>query len=157
MPARAQRSLVKPFEPSSLAAACDGRRFGPDDHEANLPLLAEAGDRVVIANIERCELRDPGDPGIARGAIESIKERALLELPGKRVLAASSTYQQHVQWGKAPVCQAASLARGRQKQNGTADLECLKPPQICRPISSNIPSPSFPSRSSAPWRRPTGW
>ena len=35
------------------------------------------------------------------------------------MLAAASTYQQHVQWGKAPVKEAASLARWRQKQNGT--------------------------------------
>src|SRR4029077_21087152 len=76
----------------------------------------------MVTDVERHDLRYCGNSGIAGRAIESIEERALLELPGERVLAAASTYQQHVQCGKAPVYQAASLARGRHKQNGTADL-----------------------------------
>ncbi len=89
-----------------VGKACDQRRLGADDDQADLSLLAEARDRVVVANIEGHAIGDSRDPGIARGAIERIKERALLELPGKRVLAASSTYQQHVQCGKAPVYSA---------------------------------------------------
>ena len=69
MPARAQRSLVKPFEPGGglrrpehldavgfevVGKAGDERRLGADDDQADRVLEAEAGDRVVIANIERC-------------------------------------------------------------------------------------------------------
>ena len=86
-----------------VGEAGDQRRLGADDHEADPVLLADPRHRGVIAYIERQALRDLGDPGIARRAIKRIEERALLELPGKRVLAAASTYQQHVQWGKAPV------------------------------------------------------
>jgi hypothetical protein len=57
----------------------------------------------VIAYIEREALGDLRDPGIARSAIKRAEEAALLELPGDRMLAAASTYQQHVQWGKAPL------------------------------------------------------
>ena len=66
MPYSAQRSLVKPLEPSSCAGGLrraehfdarrfeivgepgDQRRLGPDHHEADVVLLAEADHRRMI-------------------------------------------------------------------------------------------------------------
>ena len=116
MPARAQRSLVKPFEPSSCAASFDGPNtlmpcasrssVRPATSGASGPMttrpisfsLQNPCHRRVIAYIERQALGNLSDPGIAGRAIKRAEEGALLELPGERVLAAASTYQQHVQW-----------------------------------------------------------
>ena len=76
----------------------DERRLGADHHEANLLLLAEAGDRRMVAQFEGDDLGDPGDAGITRRAIEPAEKRTLLELPGERVLPPPAAYQQHVQF-----------------------------------------------------------
>ena len=88
----AQRSLVKPFEPSSLGRrrgwtehfdaggfeivgeTGDQRRLGPDHHEADVLLLAEADYGIVIRHIEGDALGNLRDPGIARRAIEPCRE-----------------------------------------------------------------------------------
>src|SRR6478672_7734353 len=101
--------------------------------------------------MERHNLRNLCNPGIAGDAIEGVEQGASLELPGKHVLAAASTYQQHVQCGKAPLQQADSLARGEREQNGTREFRWLKATETKRRlILSNTASRSLPSHSSAP-------
>ena len=65
------------------------RRLRPDHHEVDAVVLAEAGDRRMVGDVERHALGERRDPGIARRAIELREQRALLELPGQRMLAAA--------------------------------------------------------------------
>ena len=75
MPASRQRSLVKPLEPSSCAAAFEGpkardagrrkvvdeagdeRRLGPDDDEVDLLRAAEGDHRRMVGGVERARIR----------------------------------------------------------------------------------------------------
>ena len=122
MPCAAQRSLVKPFEPSSCGGRLrwtehfdaggfeivgetgDERRLWPDHHEADVLLLAEADYGIVIRNVEGDAFGNCRDPGIARRAIEPVEQGALLELPGERVLSPAGPDQQHIHSGAGSAC-----------------------------------------------------
>ena len=80
------------------------RRLGPDHHEADLLVLAEARDRAVIAHVERHALGDRRDAGIARRAIERVEQGALRELPGERMLASAAADQKHIHRALIPAC-----------------------------------------------------
>ncbi len=80
------------------------RRLGPDHHEADsrCPCRSERpphGPPTSSATHSAISV----DAGIARRAIERVEERALLELPGERVLAPAAAYQQHVHQKQAPL------------------------------------------------------
>ena len=114
MPFRAQRSLVKPLEPSSREAARDRpehfdalrleivgdagnqRHLRTHDDKVDAVRLAECCHRRMVGDIELDAFRDLGDPGIAGRAIELVEERALLELPGERMLPPARAYQQQL-------------------------------------------------------------
>ena len=83
---------------------CHERRLGPDHHEADVVLPAEADHRRMIRHVERHAFGDRFDPGIPRRAIESVEQGALPELPGERVLAASPSDQQQIHLEKALAC-----------------------------------------------------
>ena len=114
MPYSAQRSLVKPLEPSSCAAARDGPNAlmpaasrssaRPATSGASGPIttspmsfsLQKPMTASMVGDVERHAFGDLRDPGIARRAIEPIEQGALLELPGERMLAAAASDQQHI-------------------------------------------------------------
>ena len=88
MPNSAHRSLVKPFEPSSCAAACfgpkhfdsrrreiiyqagDQRRFGADDDEIDGVIRAKANDGSMIADGKRDALGDLRNSAVPGRTIE---------------------------------------------------------------------------------------
>ena len=111
---RAQRSLVKPFDPSSWAAALDGpktlmpaalqivgdpgdeRRLRPDHDEVDRSFPAEGGDGGVVGDIERDQFGFLGDAGIARRGVELGQHRRGGELPGQRMLAAAGPDEKNI-------------------------------------------------------------
>ena len=86
MPASAQRSLVKPFEPSSRAASRlgpkaampaareivgdpgDQRRLRADDDQVDLSGAAETDHRTVVGDVERDQLGASAMPGLPGAA-----------------------------------------------------------------------------------------
>ena len=82
----------------------DERRLGPDHHQADVLLPAEADHRRMIRQVERHAVGDRFDPRIARRAVEPVEQGALPELPGERVLAASPSDQQQIHLEKALAC-----------------------------------------------------
>ena len=111
------RSLVKPLEPSSRAAALLGpnalmpaasrsstmpahqRRLRADHDEVDLVRLAERDHRRVVGDVERDALGLARDAGVARRAIEPVGERACRDLPGQRVLAPAGAEEEDVHAG----------------------------------------------------------
>ena len=63
---------LDPLPLEIVGEAGNERRLGADDHEADLSVPAEVGDARVIADIERDDLGNLRDPGIARCAIKHI-------------------------------------------------------------------------------------
>ena len=115
MPASAQSALVKPFDPSSCAAARDGpkagmpaaarsstmpgdqRRLRADHHEVDLVVARQKATTAAwSADVERDELGVLGDAGIARRREEPRQLRRLRELPGERMLAAARADEEHI-------------------------------------------------------------
>ena len=114
MPASMQRSLTKPLEPSSTAAALDGprARMPAASSTSHKPAhqLGIGGDHGEIdSRFLRANLARPAKsvaaigthsatcamPGIAGGAIELCQQRAFRQRPGQRMLAAAGTHQQN--------------------------------------------------------------
>ena len=109
-----QKSLVKPFEPSSLCCrparperldprlsqviddACDQWRLRADDDEVDGSLAAECQNRIVITEVERDALRVLCDAGIARRAEELAEKRAGADRPGERVFTSAAAQDQYV-------------------------------------------------------------
>ena len=114
MPNSAQRSLVKPFEPSSCAAACDGPNtlMPPPARSSASPATSGASGPTTTKPMSfsrqkldhaawsptssRHAVGDLGDAGIARRADRAGRSSGLAELPGQRVLAPARADQQDV-------------------------------------------------------------
>ena len=127
MPASAQRSLVKPFEPSSCAAARVGPKAampaaarsstipatsgasGPTTTKPMPVAPAEADDGSVVGDVEGDELGDLGDAGIARRGVELGQPRRLGQLPGQRVLAPAGADEEDLHG----TCAAVTPTRAR--------------------------------------------
>ena len=110
----AQRSLVKPFEPSSCAAAFDGpntlilargeivgkpghqRHLGSDHDKADVVLAQKRDDGGVVGDVERHALGHLGDAGVAGRAIELAQQGAARKGPGQRMLAAAGADEEYV-------------------------------------------------------------
>ena len=125
---RAQRSLVKPFEPSSWAAAFDGPKTlmpaarrssampatsgasGPTTTRSIDLSLAEGGDGRVVGDIERDQFGFLGDARIAGRGVELGQHRRRRELPGQRMLAATGPDEKNVH--AASTCLWKPLASG---------------------------------------------
>ena len=108
------RSLVKPLEPSSCAAALLGPNAlmpaaarsstmpaqsgasGPTTTSAMSLRAAECDHRRMVGRIERDQFAFLRDAGIARRAVELVDQRARRDLPGQRMLAAAGTEQENV-------------------------------------------------------------
>ena len=109
-----QRSLVKPLEPSSCAAALrrperldargreivddagGQRRLRSDHDEIDLVAPAESDHRGMIRDIERHAFGFARDAGVARRAPEFRQQRGRGDFPGQRVFAAAGTEQKNV-------------------------------------------------------------
>jgi hypothetical protein len=63
------------------------RVVGPDDRQVDRLLGRPVGQPVALARADRDQLGDRPDPGVARRAVERPADRALAQLPAKRVLA----------------------------------------------------------------------
>ena len=50
----------------------------------------------MVGQIERGQLRVPGDSGVARGAKEPVDQRTIGDLPGERMLAPAGPEQKQV-------------------------------------------------------------
>ena len=57
---------------------------------------AESDNRAVIGTIERSAFGLPGDPRIARRAIDPVRQRARRDLPGERMFASTATDEKDV-------------------------------------------------------------
>ena len=114
MPYLAHRSLVKPFEPSSRAAALrrpedadaggaqivgdagHQRRLRPDHNQVDRLVAAEIDDCRMVGDIERHAFGVLGNAGIARGGIEPGQQRRRRQFPGQRMLAAARADEEDV-------------------------------------------------------------
>src|SRR5262249_61911035 len=83
------------------------RPLGPDHDEIDAPSLAKIDHRGMVGWIERNELRLPGDPGIAGGAVQPVPERARGDLPGERMLAPAGTEEEQIHAGACALRAAA--------------------------------------------------
>ena len=110
----AQRSLVKPLEPSSarrrlrrpedsdalrfeiVGEPGDERRLGPHDYEADSFISAEGRDGRVVVHLEVHARGHLCDTRIAGRTIKRIEQGALGKLPGERMLASAATDQKHI-------------------------------------------------------------
>ena len=109
------RSLVKPFEPSSRAAALLGPNAlmpaasrsstmpaasgtsGPTTTKIDALAWQKAITARVVGEVERDAFGLPRDAGIAGRAIEPVDQRACRDFPGERVLASAGADEEDVQ------------------------------------------------------------
>ena len=114
MPYRAQRSLVKPFEPSSCAAAFDGPKTrmpaarrssarpatsgasGPTTTRSIARSRQKSATAAMVRDVERHAFGLFGDAGIARRDEELRQQRRRRQLPGQRMLAAARADEEDV-------------------------------------------------------------
>ncbi len=88
------------------------RRLGPDHHQVDVVLPAEADHRRMVGHVERHAVGDRGDPGIARRAIEPVEQGALPELPGERMLAAARLRSAAHSPSSAPLVRSPGVCSG---------------------------------------------
>ena len=118
MPYLRHRSLVKPLEVSSWAAArlapnalipAAARSstmpspIGPSGPTTTRSTLCDRQNAITAAwsaGIERDQFGVAGDAGIAGRAVEPLDQRARGDLPGQRVLAAAGADKKDVHWLK---------------------------------------------------------
>ena len=159
------RSLVKPLEPSSRAAALVGpnalmpaasrsstmpaheRRLRADHDEVDLVRLAERDHRRMVGDVERDAFGLARDAGIARRAIEPVGERACRHLPGQRVLAPAGAEEENVHAGASP----STAARSRGTRPPTASTA---PPRRRARRRDLLAGHESPGRIAAADRRP---
>ena len=111
-----------PFVPGHeiVGETDDQRRLGAHHHEADVLVLAEPRDRLVVRHVERETFGDLRDAGIAGRAIERAEEGGHAELPGERMFASATADQKHIHRAKTPRLFAtpeASIARSLKERS----------------------------------------